>query len=75
MTKKKRWLSKADNCDICHEPLNWCLNKQWFIDGRTEYGPWALMCPRCFEKNGVGLGIGKGQKYDVVSKEKNPKSS
>ena len=65
-----KWLSKADNCDICKEPLDWALNKQWFVDGATQMGPWALMCPRCFEMYGVGLGTGRGQKYDYKTKEK-----
>lgn len=68
MTKK--WLGDQTNCDICEENLNWCANKQWFVDGKIKGGPWALMCPRCFEMYGVGLGLGKGQKYDCVTKEK-----
>jgi len=34
-----------------------------FIDGRTKHGPWAIMNPTSFEMYGVGLGLGKGQKY------------
>jgi hypothetical protein len=34
-----------------------------FIDGRTKSGPWAIMQPRSFAKHGVGLGLGKGQRY------------
>ena len=65
-----KWRSPADTCDICEESLDWVGNKRWFVDGRTKRGPWALMCPRCFEMDGVGLGTGKGQKYDFETKEK-----
>ena len=34
-----------------------------FIDGRTKHGPWAIMNPTSFEMYGVGLGTGRGQKY------------
>jgi hypothetical protein len=28
------------------------------------------MCTKCFEEKGVGLGVGKGQKYSVETKKK-----
>lgn len=65
MTEKKevkRWLSNWDRCDICKEKIKG--NSEWFVDGKTVFGPWALMCERCFEEHGVGLGLGRGQKYD-----------
>ena len=64
------WLGRTDGCDICHDPLDRFINKMWFVDGRTKAGIWTLMCPRCFEHYGIGLGSGKGQKYDFVSKVK-----
>ena len=64
MTKK--WLSKAENCELCLKPLE---GKEYFVDGDTSFGGWALMCPACFEKYGKGLGLGCGQKYDAVTKE------
>ena len=65
-----KWLSKAENCDICKDALDRFINKMWFVDGKTTSGPWALMCPECFEHYGVGLGSGKGQKYDFATKVK-----
>lgn len=47
-------------CDFCHQPLD-----NGWVDGRTRYGPWANMCPACHKTRGVGLGIGKGQRYDA----------
>jgi hypothetical protein len=34
-----------------------------FVDGKTKQGPWAMMAPSSFQLYGVGLGLGKGQKY------------
>ena len=31
-------------------------------DGKTKFGPWANMCQEDFDKYGVGLGTGKGQR-------------
>lgn len=48
------------HCDICSRTLSNCGIA---YDGKTKMGPWAWMCPACFETHGVGLGTGKGQKY------------
>jgi len=34
-----------------------------FIDGRTTQGPWAFMTPASHRAYGVGLGLGRGQRY------------
>ncbi len=34
-----------------------------FIDGKTIYGPWAIMHPDSHQDSGCGLGMGKGQLY------------
>lgn len=59
---RRMWLCM---CALCHNSLD----HQW-IDGRTRTGYWANMCPSCFNLHGVGLGQGKGQKYDVQTKLK-----
>ncbi len=42
-------------CDICETvPARY--------DGATVLGPWAFMCPDCFVAEGVGLGLGRGQR-------------
>ena len=57
----KTWLGKRDKCDLCKRDIT----KEQFIDGRTVYGMWALMCVFCHAMYGKGLGTGFGQKYDV----------
>ena len=66
----KKWSGTwPANCQVCRTPN---LSDKgadlsfydWFVDGLTRYGHWALMCPECFDQEGVGLGTGLGQKYD-----------
>jgi hypothetical protein len=58
-TKKRYWISPAPKtCDICSGPI-----KERFTDGKTQFGPWANMCPNCFGRYGFGLGTGQGQQY------------
>ena len=47
-------------CEICEGNL-----KGAFVDGKTKVGFWAIMCLACHKEFGVGLGIGKGQKYEL----------
>ena len=62
---KKYWMGSVNDCDFCHSKID-----TEFIDGATTSGPWALMCPKCFNIHGTGLGLGKGQRY---KKDKNGK--
>lgn len=58
----KRWLGDLPvTCDICCKEVT----KGHFVDGRTKMGPWGLMCMGCHSIRGVGLGTGRGQKYDA----------
>ena len=41
-------------CDFCGKPAEY--------DGKTTSGPWGYMCGGCFQKHGVGLGTGRGQR-------------
>ena len=44
------------DCDFCQPtPV------PAYADGKTTMGPWANMCKPCFEKYGIGLGLGRGQ--------------
>lgn len=61
-----KWMSEV-KCDI-HGPT--CKMTPFFVDGKTTRGPWALMCPAAFREFGIGLGTGKGQKYDAKTLEK-----
>jgi len=66
--QEKKWRGTwPAHCDICKIDLRIPAS---FIDGATQFGPWALMCPVCHEKHGVGLGTGKGQEYDSKTLKK-----
>ncbi len=59
-----RWINPAPTkCDICNEKL-----VDTFIDGKTTIGPWGILCEKCFDQYGVGLGTNKGQKYQFDNK-------
>lgn len=61
----KTWLGKRDKCDLCKRDIS----KEAFVDGRTTFGPWALMCTYCHTLYGVGLGTGFGQVYEADGKK------
>ena len=60
------WTGDVRACDICHSAL---YDKEFFIDGKTRQGPWALMCLSCWERRGVSLGMGYGQQYKRTGKD------
>ena len=45
-------------CDICDKET-----PQEYFDAKTKQGPWATMCSWCFRQHGIGLGLGRGQRY------------
>jgi hypothetical protein len=58
-TNTTTWTGAApESCDICHDPI-----ASTFIDGIVRNGPWAIMCTYCHNLWGVGLGLGRGQRY------------
>lgn len=63
----KRWLSTPPKkCDICEIAID-----DVFIDGATSSGPWAFMCEDCHHFHGMGLGLGRGQRFVRKSGGKN----
>nr|APG79819.1 hypothetical protein [uncultured bacterium] len=47
-------LTNKVKCDYCSKIAEY--------DSRTGIGAWAYLCREHFEKYGIGLGLGKGQK-------------
>jgi hypothetical protein len=60
----KTFINPPKYCDVCKNEL-----KEVFFDAKTKFGPWANMCNDCFNEFGVGIGIGKGQKYQVTKEQ------
>lgn len=59
----------SDACDICHKATT-----LEYVDCRLgpmspAPGRWANCCWECFQRLGVGLGIGRGQHYRRGSSE------
>lgn len=64
--KRKKWLSDLpERCDICKKPM-----RGNFVDGKTIFGPWGIMCMSCHDVAGCELGEGRGQEYDLKTLEK-----
>jgi hypothetical protein len=51
-------------CDLCS--TNLLIHDQYYVDGKTQLGPWANMCIGCHTRFGRGIGLGRGQKYKVT---------
>jgi hypothetical protein len=66
--KTVTWLGETI-CDFCNADLK-TDSKDFFVDGKTILGPWGLMCSKHFAQYGIGLGTGKGQKYNSKTLEK-----
>lgn len=57
---KQWWTSRVGGFDDFDFPITNII-----IDGKTTQRPWAIMTPESHAKLGCGLGIGKGQKYEL----------
>jgi len=59
-TEKEVYWEGAEplGCELCEDDI-----KHEFIDGRTRWHCWGMLCPVCHTNCGVGLGLGKGQRY------------
>ena len=65
MKTVKKWRGTwPAKCDICEKDLE---EQEIFIDGVTQYGPWALMCQECHSCVGNGIGSGRGQAYSSAT--------
>jgi ribosomal protein L37AE/L43A len=49
-------VGKGHECQFCEKKAKY--------DARTKMGSWAFLCQSCFDKYGVGIGLGKGQKLE-----------
>ena len=65
---KEKWDSPVHNCDLC---LTSIFEYGEFLDAKTIYGPWGLICPKCASSsvsvNGVEkeMTVGIGQIYKL----------
>ena len=57
----KIYTMENKSCDCCGKK-----DLTEFIDGNSRQGGWTNFCPSCHKIHGIGLGIGKGQKYIFV---------
>lgn len=65
MKRSRRWRGTTPvQCDVCHRRFDLSRDTT-FYDFKTRAGPWAIGCTSCFTKEGDGLGVGLGQKYNL----------
>lgn len=57
-TNTIEYLGEVSICQICERKIDYS-----FVDGKMQYGPWAIMCTICHSQFGIGFGPGKGQMY------------
>jgi len=58
MPDRTEWTGQQA-CDYCGEAAD------TMYDSASKEGPWAFMCPDCWEKHGLGkIGVGYAQRYD-----------
>lgn len=64
-----QWTGTITHCQLCEKPLDGVM-----IDGAMRLGgshtSWANVCEPCHKLLGVGIGTGKGQRYEWNSEEK-----
>lgn len=61
MSATEAVVARIPDCDICKYDLD-KLGVPAVYDGKTNRGPWAYMCEKHFKSDGIGLGLGRGQK-------------
>ena len=49
---------RARDCDVCGM---FFIKRAAVADCQTRSGRWANLCLECFEEQGIGLGVGRGQ--------------
>lgn len=63
MSKTEKKIYWEGSAPVCCE---WCKGSLdgVFIDGKVRFRAcWGKLCAECHEAHGIGLGLGKGQKY------------
>ena len=62
--EQKRWLSPVPPaCQHCGGSFKECDGSEEFVDAKMRAGRWGIICNTCHMHYGVGLGIGRGQRY------------
>jgi hypothetical protein len=61
-----KWIGKLpERCDICRDRFK----DGTFVDAATKSG-WGCLCTDCHKERGFGIGVGRGQRYNVETREK-----
>ena len=67
----RRWMGmKPIACQLCNRRFNATEDAHFYDFKNTIDGKWGLGCDPCFKRYGIGLGTGKGQKYNFATLKK-----
>lgn len=55
-------VDRIPNCDLCMDPT------PAEYDAKSRQGPWGYMCEEHFQRYGIGLGMGRGQRLKLRGK-------
>ncbi len=67
---KRHWVGdQPEKCDLCEKKMT--EQGATWVDGRIAgRSTWANMCERCHSQYGAGIGLGLGQRYNVIDGNK-----
>ncbi len=57
---------KIPKCDIC---LSDGVEKDAVYEAKTNLGPWAFLCEKCFNEVGISLKMGLGRRVILIKKD------
>lgn len=63
----KAVVQEDHKCGLCEGSL---FSGIWFADAYVPGYAWGWICKECALQHGVKFGVGRGQKFDSVSKDK-----
>lgn len=64
MEKARYYGDRLPNCDVCSSQGR---TSTALYDAATRMGPWGYLCQPCFDTYAYGLGMGRGQKLELVN--------
>lgn len=64
VSDKETYVVSYPDCDL--HKLYWGQKREAHFDAKTRQGPWAYMCDECYGLEGVGLGLGRGQRLILL---------
>jgi hypothetical protein len=62
---KIHYIPTPVHCDVCNYAFAHEVGTEMFDAYIPRFGMWGNVCRRCADHEGVTLGIGRGQRYEL----------